>query len=281
MRIINTEKISEETEKLFKEIAFVADKELIKLQKKAFREETSPLAKDIISILLDNCEKAEKTEKPICQDTGTAFVFLEIGQEVHLTGENLSVAVNKAAERAYKKNYLRKSIVKDPLLDRENTQTNTPAIIYTEIVPGDKLKITVAAKGGGAENMSQLKMFTPATPAEKIEEWIADCAIKAGGNACPPMIVGAGLGGSFDYAAFLAKKALLRDLSETNPHKGYAEMEERILNLINKSNVGAQGLGGKITALKVMIETFPCHIASLPAAVNIQCHAHRHKSIII
>jgi fumarate hydratase subunit alpha len=281
MRTINTKDIELKVKSLFKEIAINADKELIKLQKSALKCETNELAKDIITVLLNNCEKAKKLEKPICQDTGVAFIFLEIGQEVHFEGKNLTEAINLAVEESYKENYLRKSIVKDPLFNRENTKTNTPAIIYTEIVPGDKMKITVAAKGGGAENMSQIKMFKPTTSAAEIEKWIADCAISAGGNACPPMIVGVGIGGSFDYAAFLAKKALLRNLNTEHSDADYAKMEDNILEIINNSNVGPQGLGGNTTALKVLIESYPCHIASLPVAVNIQCHAHRHKSIVI
>ncbi len=217
---------------------------------------------------------------PICQDTGMACVFLEIGQDVHFTGGNLTEAVNEGVRRGYANGYLRKSVVKDPVR-RGNTGDNTPAMLYTEIVPGDQVKITVAPKGFGSENMSQLKMFTPSAKREDIIGFIVDCVKTAGSNPCPPVVIGVGIGGDFEYSAILAKKALCRNVSVRNSDSFYADMEQELLEKINALDIGPQGFGGKTTALCVNIETYPTHIAGLPVAVNVGCHVTRHASKII
>jgi fumarate hydratase subunit alpha len=242
--------------------------------------EKSPLCKDVLQKLELNLDSAKRLKIPICQDTGMAVVFLEIGQDVHLTGGDLREAVNNGVEKAYTENYLRFSVVKDPLL-RENTNTNTPAVIYTEIALGDKIRITVAPKGFGSENKSRIKMFLPTASADEVIEFITDVVSDAGADACPPLIVGVGIGGTFEYAAYLSKKALCRDADKRNPNAFYAAMEEKALIKINELGIGALGFGGCVTAFSVNIAEHPTHIASLPVAVNIGCHATRHASRIL
>jgi fumarate hydratase subunit alpha len=217
---------------------------------------------------------------PACQDTGFAVVFLELGSGVKINGGELFDAINAGVSKGYKEGYLRKSIVSDPLR-RKNTGDNTPAVIHTEIVPGDSLKIIVAPKGGGSENMSEVKMLTPAAGAEGIKNFVVDRVMRSKANPCPPVLVGVGIGGTFEKVAYLAKKALLRDIGSVHPDPFYAEMEKDLLERINKTGIGPQGFGGRLTALAVFIETYPCHIASLPAAVNINCHVARHKSAVL
>lgn len=242
--------------------------------------ETSEPAHGVMNDLADNIVAAQKLDIPICQDCGMAVVFLEIGQDVHFVGGELYKAVNDGVSKGYKEGYLRCSVVGDPLL-RVNTGDNTPAVIHTSIVPGENVKITVAPKGFGSENMSCLKMFTPASGREDIIEYVLDCVANAGGNPCPPIVLGIGIGGDFEQCAYLAKKALCRNVSSKNENEFYAEMEEEILRLINCLNIGPQGFGGKTTALAVNIETAPTHIAGLPVAVNFGCHVTRHCSKII
>ena len=249
---------------------------------KEFKEkEESSVAKNVLDILLKNYELAAKEQMPICQDTGIAVCFVEIGQDVHIVGGDFTEAINEGVRQGYKDGYLRKSMVDDPIMDRINTKDNTPAIIYTEIVPGAKIKITVVPKGGGSENMSEIKMMKPADGIESVIDFVVDRVKRSGGNPCPPIVVGVGLGGNFEQSALLAKKSLLRSLTEKNPDPKWAKVEEEILIKINNLGIGPQGLGGRTTALAVHILSKPCHIASMPVAVNVQCHAARHKSAVI
>lgn len=244
------------------------------------QKEESPTGIDILNQLIENAEIAKNEMIPACQDTGFVVVFLEVGSGVKITGGELFNAINTGVAKGYKEGYLRKSIVADPLR-RKNTGDNTPAVIHTEIVPGDNLKITVAPKGGGSENMSEVKMLTPAAGAEGIKNFVVDRVMRSKANPCPPIVVGVGIGGTFEKVAYLAKKALLRDIGTVHPDPFYAEMEKDLMERINKTGIGPQGFGGRVTALAVFIETYPCHIASLPAAVNINCHAARHKTALL
>lgn len=242
--------------------------------------ESNTLAKSVMNDIIENISAAKELDIPICQDCGMAVIFIEIGQDVHFIGGNFEEAINDGVRRGYTEGYLRCSVVADPIL-RKNTDDNTPAVIHTKIVDGDRVKITVAPKGFGSENMSKLKMFTPAATREDIVEYILDCVVKAGGNPCPPIVLGIGIGGDFEQCAYLAKKALCRDVSIRNSNEYYADMEKEILSLVNCLNIGPQGFGGKTTALAVNIETAPTHIAGLPVAVNFGCHVTRHKTVII
>lgn len=239
------------------------------------KTEQSPLGREIFGEMIANCDLARQNDMPVCQDTGMAIVFAEIGQDVHLVGGAFEDAVNEGVRQGYVDGFLRLSVVGDPLR-RENTNDNTPAIIYTTIVPGDQVKITVAPKGFGSENMSAMKMFTPAASKENIIDFIADACIGAGSNPCPPIVIGVGLGGTSDKAAYLAKRALLRPVGVQNADPLYAEMEQAILDKVNASGVGPQGLGGTVTALSCAVEPFGTHIAGLPCVVNISCHVTRH-----
>ena len=243
---------------------------------KAKEDETWPLAENVLDQLILNSNIAQKEDMPICQDTGMACVFVEIGQEVHIVGGLLQDAINEGVRRGYDEGFLRKSVVKDPI-HRVNTKDNTPAIIYYDIVSGDKIKITVAPKGFGSENMSRIKMLKPSDGLQGVKDFIIETVKLAGPNPCPPIVVGVGLGGTFDKAANLAKKALIRPLNKRNDEKFYSDLEEELLETINKLGIGPQGFGGKTTALGLNIETYPTHIAGLPVAVNINCHATRHK----
>lgn len=247
---------------------------------RAMLQEEFSLGRDMLGIILENAKLAEAESEPICQDTGVAVLFLEIGQDVHITGGSLYDAVNEGIRRGYTDGYLRKSVVKDPFI-RENTGDNTPAIIHVEIVPGSELKITVAPKGAGSENSSGLKMLKPADGKEGVVRFVLQVVEAAGPNACPPIVVGVGIGGNLEQSAILAKKALLRSLGENHSEPHIAELEKEILRCINNTGIGPQGLGGRVTALAVHIETYPTHIASLPVAVNIQCHASRHAQVTL
>ena len=241
--------------------------------------EPFPIAQTILDKIEENFNIADADNVPICQDTGLACVFLEIGQDVHITGD-LKDAVNEGVRRGYVEGYLRKSCVKDPI-DRVNTGDNTPAVLYTDIVPGDQITITVAPKGFGSENMSQIKMLKPSDGLQGVKDFILKVVEEAGPNPCPPIVVGVGLGGTFDKAAYLAKKALMRSVDERNTNPFYAELEEEMLERVNALGIGPQGFGGRTTALAVNIETLPTHIAGLPCAVNINCHVTRHKTMVL
>ena len=242
------------------------------------KEQWAP-AQEILDRIKDNYEIADRDEMAICQDTGMACVFLEIGQDVHING-NIADAVNAGVKKGYGEGFLRKSVVRDPL-DRVNTGDNTPAMLYTEIVPGDKIEITVAPKGFGSENMSKIAMLRPSDGLEGVKEFVRRTVEEAGPNPCPPIVVGVGVGGTFDKAAYLAKKALLRPVDVRNEDPFYAELETQLLNEINALGIGPQGFGGLTTALAVNIEKYPTHIAGLPVAVNINCHVTRHKSEVL
>ncbi|MDU2489707.1 MAG: fumarate hydratase [Clostridium celatum] len=243
---------------------------------KAKENETWPLAENVLDQIILNSDIAKKEDMPICQDTGMACVFVEVGQEVHIVGGLLQDAINEGVRRGYDEGFLRKSVVKDPI-NRVNTKDNTPAIVYYDIVPGDKIKVTVAPKGFGSENMSRIKMLKPSDGLQGVKDFIIETVKLAGPNPCPPIVIGVGIGGTFDKAAYLAKKALIRPLNKRNDEKFYSNLEEELLETINKLGIGPQGFGGKTTALGLNIETYPTHIAGLPVAVNINCHATRHK----
>jgi len=247
--------------------------------KSSLKNEDSEIAKNIINQILRNAEIARDEKVPLCQDCGFTVVFLELGTEVRVKG-SITEAINDGVRKGYTEGYLRKSILADPIRGG-NTQDNTPAIIHTNFVPGDKIKITIAPKGGGSENMSAVKMGKPADGIEGIKDFVVEQVIRAKANPCPPIVVGVGIGGTFEYVTYLAKKALLRNIGERNPDPFYAEVEKELLERINKTGIGPMGLGGRTTALDVFIEVHPRHIASFPAAVNINCHSARHKSVII
>lgn len=246
----------------------------------AYQTEEKQLPKGVMGDLAENLKAAEELSVPICQDTGMAVIFAEVGQDVRIVGRDFETAINEGVRQGYIEGFLRKSIVKDPLR-RVNTEDNTPAVIHTRIVAGDKLKLTVSPKGFGSENMSALKMMLPTSTKEDIMEFVIDTVKKAGSNPCPPIVVGVGIGGDFEYSAILSKKALCRSVDIRHPDEFYREMEEELLKRINELNIGPQGFGGKTTALAVNIETAPTHIAGLPVAVNIGCHVTRHAEVVL
>jgi len=277
MREVHVDKVRETVKRLCMEANYFLPQDVLNAFKEGKKREVSPVGKNVFDILQENAEIAATEEIPYCQDTGFAVVFMEIGQDVRFVGGNLEDAINQGVAEGYTEGYLRKSIVSDPLFDRKNTGNNTPAVIHYSIVPGDRVKITVAAKGGGSENMSRLAMLKPADGVEGVKRFVLKTVSDAGPNPCPPITVGVGIGGTFEKVAYLAKKALLRPIGHRNPDPRYAQLEEELLEEINKLGIGPSGFGGKVTALDVKIEWYPCHIASLPVAVNIQCHASRHK----
>lgn len=248
--------------------------------KNAVTTEKSPLGKQILSQLQDNLQIAGDDMIPICQDTGMAVIFMEIGQDVHFEGGNLQDAVNEGVRQGYAEGFLRKSVVKDPLL-RENTKDNTPAVIHYEMTAGDSVKITVAPKGFGSENMSQIKMLKPSDGLQGVKDFVCKVVEDAGPNPCPPIVVGVGIGGTFDKAAYLAKKALMRSVDQRNSVPFYAQLEEELLESVNALGIGPQGFGGRTTALAVNIEQYPTHIAGLPVAVNLNCHVTRHMTEVL
>jgi len=280
MRQISAETIIDAVRKISIEASYDLGKDVIRAIERAKKYEESPVAKGILDQVLENAKIAKIDKAPMCQDTGFAVLFVELGQDVQVTGGDFYEALNEGVRRGYKDGYLRKSILSDPL-ERKNTGDNTPAVIHADIVPGDKIKITIAPKGGGSENMSEGKMLKPADGLQGVKDFVIDRVRRSGGNPCPPIIAGVGIGGTFEKCAMLAKKALLREVGDRNPNKFYADLEVELLEKINKLGIGPQGLGGTTTALDVHIEVHPCHIASLPVAVNIQCHASRHKEIIL
>lgn len=281
MREISTEEITQEVARLCVEACYHLGEDVLGALKDARQEETSPVGQAVLDQILQNADIAAQGELPLCQDTGLTVVFLELGQEVHVVGGDLNEAVNEGVRQGYKEGYLRKSVVDKPFSARVNTRDNTPAVIHTDIVPGDKLKITVAPKGGGSENMSYLKMFSPAAGRQGIVDWVVECVEESGANPCPPIIVGVGIGGTIDQTTRIAKKALLRTVGQPHAEPEVAELEAEILERVNKLGIGPQGLGGRVTALAVHVETFPSHIASMPAAINIQCHSARHKETVL
>ncbi len=281
MREILAEDVTRTVAHLCIEANYDLGEDVVRTLETALEHEESEVGRGILRQILENAAIARQEKIPICQDCGLTVVFLELGQEVHIVGGDLYEAVNEGVRGGYREGYLRKSVVSEPFSARRNTGDNTPAIIHTRIVPGEHLHITVAPKGGGSENMSRLAMLTPAAGRQGIINFVLKTVDEAGANPCPPIIVGVGIGGSFERVAYLAKYALLRRLGTPNPDPELAELEAELLERVNRLGIGPQGFGGRITALAVYVEAEPCHIASLPAAVNIQCHAARHKEAVL
>jgi len=282
VRYIKFEKIAETVESLCIAACHDLPDDVLAALQKAARKESSDKAANILNQLIENARIAAEERIPLCQDTGLAVVFVEHGADVAVKGEaTLFDAINAGVKSGYEKGYLRKSVIADPLNKRTNTGSNASAIIHYTMVPGDRLKLTVMAKGGGCENKSQFRMFRPTAERDEIIDWIVDVVRAAGADACPPFIVGVGIGGDFELSCLLSKRALLRDLGQPNSDEFYAELEADLLCRINSLGLGPQGLGGDTTALAVLVETAPCHIASLPVAVNIECHSHRHQTAIL
>ncbi|TPF55511.1 fumarate hydratase [Clostridioides difficile] len=279
MRKIKSEQIVEQVKKLCIEASLYLGEDVLSCIKEKAKSEKSEVGKNILNILVENAEIAKEKNIPICQDTGMAVFFVEIGQEVLIEGDTLTDAINEGVRQGYEEGYLRKSVVS--LINRVNTKDNTPAVIHYDMVKGDKIKIEFAAKGFGSENMSKMKMLKPSDGLEGIKKFIIDTVSEAGPNPCPPMVIGVGIGGTVDKCAQIAKKALFRELGEFNKDENIAKLESELLTAINKLGIGPQGLGGTTTALGLNIETFPTHIAGLPVVVNINCHASRHKKVVI
>jgi fumarate hydratase subunit alpha len=281
MREISCREIIDTVARLCIEANYYLGEDVLEALRQARENEVSPVGGEVLDQILKNADIACQQSMPLCQDTGLTVVFLELGQDVHIIDGNLNEAINEGVRKGYQEGYLRKSVVDSPFSARINTKDNTPAVIHTEIVPGDRLKITVCPKGGGSENMSQLKMLSPAAGRQGVIDFVVECVDRAGANPCPPVIVGVGIGGTIDQTTLIAKKALLRRVGEPNPDPELAELEADILERANGLGIGPQGFGGTVTALAVHVETFPCHIASLPVAVSMQCHSARHKEAIL
>nr|WP_312576565.1 fumarate hydratase [Sedimentibacter sp.] len=281
MRTVDTQQIQERVKELLLESSYNIGEKTFQTLKQNYESETNVVSKSVLDQIIKNDEIALNENIPMCQDTGMAVIFLEIGQEVHFIGENLYDSINNGVREAYNTGYLRKSVVDDPLFDRINTKDNTPSIIHTDIVPGNKVKITVAPKGFGSENMSAIKMLKPSDGVKGLKDFIIQTVKNAGPNPCPPIVLGIGIGGTFEKCAYMAKKALTREIGQHNKSEKYSNLEKELLEEINKLDIGPAGLGGKTTALAVHIEYFPTHIAGLPVAVNLCCHAYRHNFDII
>ncbi|MDA8228065.1 MAG: fumarate hydratase [Desulfitobacterium hafniense] len=280
MKEIHVEEIIQAVEKLCIEANYNLGSDVMASFRQALAQEESPLGREVFERLIENATIAEEEQVPMCQDTGMAVLFVEIGHDLHITGGTLHDALNEGVRRGYVNGFLRKSMVNDPF-ERKNTGDNTPAIIHYDMVPGDELHITVAPKGAGSENMGALKMCKPSEGLEGAIQFVVDTVDKAGGNPCPPIIVGVGVGGTMEKATYLAKKSLLRPVGEPNPDERLAKVEKEILERVNKLGIGPQGFGGVTTALAVHLEVYPTHIACMPVAVNLNCHAARHKEITL
>ncbi|NPA12407.1 MAG: fumarate hydratase [Aquificae bacterium] len=281
MRQIPVELITEKVKNMVMDAEYNLPEDFLNALKSSVEKEVSPIGKEILNTILENAEVASKEKMAYCQDTGYPVFFVEVGQDVQITGGSIREAINEGVRQATKEGYLRASLAYDPIFERKNTGDNTPALIYFDIVPGDKIKIKFAAKGGGSENQSKQVMLRPADGLEGVKKFVLKTIANAGPNACPPFTVGVGIGGTFDYSTVLAKKALFRPIGDRHPDPKIAKLEEELLELANKLGVGPLGFGGRITAVDVKIEVAPVHIASLPVAVNIQCHANRHSEIEI
>jgi fumarate hydratase subunit alpha len=279
MREIHVEEIRDHVAQMCVDAAYNLNDDVLTAFDRAQQMETSRGGREIIGLLKENARIAKEDHIPLCQDTGIAVFFVEIGQDLRIKNGFIVDAINEGVRKGYKEGYLRKSVV-DPIT-RKNTGDNTPAVIYTELVPGDKLKISFMPKGAGSENMSVIRMLRPTEGVEGIRNFVLECVQKAGANPCPPVVIGVGIGGDFEKAALISKKALLRPIGNPNPKLELASLEEMLLKAVNKTGIGPEGLGGKVTAMAVHVESFPCHIASLPVAVNINCHAARHKTIVL
>ncbi len=279
MREIHVDEIVDHVAQICVDAAYNLNEDVLMAFDRAAETETAPGAKEIIGLLKENARIAKEEHIPLCQDTGIAIFFVELGQDLRIKNGFIIDAINEGVRKGYKEGYLRKSVV-DPIT-RKNTGDNTPAIIYIELVPGDKLKISFMPKGAGSENMSVIRMLRPTEGIEGIKNFVLECVKRAGANPCPPVVIGVGIGGDFEKAALLAKKALLRPVGSPNSKLELSSLEETLLKAVNKTGIGPEGLGGKVTAMAVHVESFPCHIASLPVAVNINCHAARHKTITL
>lgn len=281
MQTIKASAITEAVASLAVKAGCVLPGDVYEELKAASAAEPSPVGRDILAQLVRNADIAAAENMPICQDTGMAVVFVELGQDVHVVDGNLEEAIHEGVRRGYVDGYLRKSMVAEPLFERTNTRDNTPAIIHVRIVPGEQIRIRLAPKGAGSENKSVLKMLVPADGIDGVRQVVLDAVLTAGPNSCPPMVIGVGIGGTMEMAALCAKRAAARDLESANVDPRYAALETELLELVNKTGVGPQGLGGTTTAIKVNVEWYPTHIASLPVAVNINCHAARHAEIVL
>ncbi len=281
MREIEASDIAETVARLCREANFVLGEDVLSALRQAQQSEESELGREVLGQIIENARIARKEQMPLCQDCGTAVIFLEVGQEIHVTGGDLYKAVEEGVRRGYTEGYLRKSMVNRPFSARTNTGDNTPPVIHTEIVPGDRLKIAVLAKGGGAENMSRLAMLKPAEGRQGIIEFVLRTVEEAGGRPCPPLIIGLGIGATAEKAMLSAKKALLRPVAEPNPDPEIAGLEKDIAAQVNDSGIGPMGFGGRVTALAVHAEVMPAHLGSLPVAVNLQCHSARHKEAVL
>jgi fumarate hydratase subunit alpha len=280
VRDIHVSAIADAVKKLCMEANWDLEHDVLRAFDRALKTERSPAGRQVLQILKDNAEMAKTRRIPYCQDTGFVVCFVELGQDIHVTGGSLTDAINEGVRRGYGEGYLRASIVRSPF-DRVNTGDNTPAVIHLDVVPGAMLKLMVMAKGGGCENRSKYRMLTPAEGVEGVKEWIIECVRTAGPDACPPLILGVGVGGTFEKAALLSKQALFRELGSPNPDPQLDALEKELLERANRLGIGPQGYGGDTTALGIHILAYPCHITSLPVAVTIECHAHRHKEIML
>ena len=281
MHIVEAKKITEEVKRMAIEAAYYLPQDVLTSLKMSREAEKWSLARDTLDQIIENADIAKNTNSPMCQDTGMAVVFVKIGQDVHIEGGYIEDAINEGVRQGYTEGYLRKSVVADPVYNRVNTKDNTPAVIHYNIVPGDKLHIMFAGKGFGSENMSRLGMLKPSDGLEGVKKFILETVELAGPNPCPPIVVGVGIGGTVDKVTLIAKKALMRPMDSYNPDPFYADLEKEMLAKVNALGIGPQGYGGKTTALRVLIETYPTHIAGLPICVNINCHATRHKEVTL
>jgi fumarate hydratase subunit alpha len=281
VREIHVDQVTSQVARLCVESNYYLGEDVLAALKKYREAEVSPAGREVLDQILENAEIARKEKMPLCQDCGLTVVFLELGQDAHMVGGNLNDAIADGVRQGYADGYLRKSMVKQPFSARNNTTDNTPPVIHTTIVPGDTLRITVAPKGGGSENMSQLGMLKPADGRQGVIDFVVESVRRAGANPCPPIIVGVGVGGSAEKAMWLAKHSLLRKVGQPSPDPEIAEVEAELLDRVNRIGIGPQGFGGLTTALAVHMETFPCHIASMPVAVNIQCHSARHEEVVL
>jgi fumarate hydratase subunit alpha len=281
MRELHADVVADAVARLCMEANYKLGEDVVAALEQSLKREESEVGRGVLQQILENARIARENDMPICQDCGLAVVFLDLGQEVHVVGGDLYEAINEGVRRGYQEGYLRMSSAAQPFSARVNTGDNTPAIIHTRIVPGEQVRVTVAPKGGGSENMSRLGMLTPAAGRQGVVDFVVEAVDRAGANPCPPIVVGVGVGGTFERVAYLAKHALLRELGTANPDPELDELEKELLERINRLGIGPQGLGGRITALAVHVEAEPCHIASMPVAVNIQCHAARHKEALL
>ncbi|MBW6516123.1 MAG: fumarate hydratase [Candidatus Cloacimonetes bacterium] len=281
MRVVDRITFKQAIKDICSSAHYELDTGLVKLLENSYKDEVSIIARDILQTIIENAQLAKVNSQPLCQDTGIGMFFIEMGEEILVEGGSATKLINEAFREIYQEESFRKSVVREPLFARSNTGDNLPPIIHWDFVPGDRIKVYFLPKGAGAENMSRLKMFHPLSDKNQLIEFVLDTVRRGGGNPCPPLLIGIGIGGSFDYVPILAKKALLRPIMEDNPDSRLTELEAEILTAVNNLGIGPMGLGGKTTALRVTIIQYPCHTASLPVAINLQCHSHRCKMIII